>query len=112
MYYTGAGVNPARAFAPDVITHHFPGYHWIYWVGPFLGSFVSAGFFFILEVFDWQSANPGQDYDDLETQIVSPWKSTERPNIAHPNLYTPTMSLTSERGGQPSQNGHLPRTPL
>jgi len=83
IYYTGAGINPARAFGPDVVTHNFPGYHWIYWLGPCMGSLLSAGFFILLEAFDWKSANPGQDYDDLETQIICPSKTTARPNVAH-----------------------------
>ncbi|OAP55191.1 hypothetical protein AYL99_10891 [Fonsecaea erecta] len=86
IYYTGAGINPARAFGPDVITHSFPHYQWIYWIGPFLGSLLSAAFFFLLEVFDWKTANPGQDYDDLETQVITPTKTTSRPNVALPDL--------------------------
>ena len=30
VYYTGAGLNPARSLGPDVILGKFPGYHWIY----------------------------------------------------------------------------------
>ncbi|KAJ9642619.1 Aquaporin-1 [Knufia peltigerae] len=83
IYYTGAGINPARAFGPDVVTHSFPGYHWIYWVGPLLGSMVAAAFFYLLEAFDWTTANPGQDFDDLEVQMMTPAKRTSRPNVAH-----------------------------
>ncbi|KIX93958.1 uncharacterized protein Z520_10295 [Fonsecaea multimorphosa CBS 102226] len=86
IYYTGAGINPARALGPDVVTHSFPTYHWIYWIGPFLGSFVSAVFFFLLEVFNWKTANPGQDYDDLETQTITPYRTTPRANVALPGL--------------------------
>ncbi|KAI1629222.1 aquaporin rerated protein [Exophiala viscosa] len=81
VYYTGAGINPARAFGPDVVSHSFPGHHWIYWVGPVLGSLVAAAFFYLLEMFEWKTANPGQDYDDLETQVVTPGKKTVRPNV-------------------------------
>jgi len=86
IYYTGAGINPARAFGPDVVTHSFPGYHWIYWVGPLLGSLVASSFFYILEAFDWKSANPGQDWDDLEVQMVTPSKRTNRPVVTSQRL--------------------------
>lgn len=86
VYYSGAGVNPVRAFGPDVVDHSIPGYHWIYWIGPFLGSFLAAGFYYLLEAFDWKTANPGQDYDDLETQMITPSKKTDRPNVAHSGL--------------------------
>jgi aquaporin related protein len=39
--FTTAGINPARAFAPAVVTGSFPSYHWIYWIGPVLGAFLA-----------------------------------------------------------------------
>ncbi|KAH6715023.1 aquaporin-1 [Leptodontidium sp. MPI-SDFR-AT-0119] len=61
VYFTGAGVNPARAFGPDVINASFPSYHWIYWVGPFLGSLVTSIFYYIFKSLGYETANPGQD---------------------------------------------------
>ncbi|KAI1608837.1 aquaporin rerated protein [Exophiala viscosa] len=108
VYYSGAGINPARAFGPDVVNHSFPGYHWIYWVGPLLGSLLAAFFYYLLEAFDWRSANPGQDFDDLETQMITPEKKTDRPNVAHGALHgnLPGANAEKERGtGVPSLEG-------
>jgi aquaporin rerated protein, other eukaryote len=30
IHFTGASLNPARSFGPDLITMNFPSYHWIY----------------------------------------------------------------------------------
>lgn len=34
---SGACMNPARAFGPAVMAGHWD-YHWVYWLGPLLGS--------------------------------------------------------------------------
>ncbi|WVQ85388.1 hypothetical protein IAT38_007553 [Cryptococcus sp. DSM 104549] len=49
VIYTGGSLNPARSFGPAVVTHDFPGYHWIYWVGPCLGASLAAGFYKLLK---------------------------------------------------------------
>jgi len=63
VYYTGASMNPARSFGPSVVTHHFDNYHWIYWVGPFLGAILATGFYKLLKVLEYETANPDQDID-------------------------------------------------
>lgn len=63
VYYTGAGLNPARSFGPCVAARSFPVYHWIYWVGPFIGSLISFGIWKILHILEYQYVNPGQDAD-------------------------------------------------
>lgn len=66
VFLTGGSLNPARSFGPDVVTGDFPGYHWIYWVGPGLGALLAAGFFIILKKLRYRECNPGPDWEDME----------------------------------------------
>jgi len=61
--WTGCGMNPARSFGPSVVSASFPGYHWIYWVGPLIGALISVTLYTILKVFDYGSVVLGQDSD-------------------------------------------------
>ncbi|KAM0718935.1 hypothetical protein Q7P37_006007 [Cladosporium fusiforme] len=54
--FTGASLNPARSFGPAVAAHHFPGSHWIYWIGPMLGSVLAAGFYKLTRVLENETA--------------------------------------------------------
>jgi aquaporin Z len=44
---TGASMNPARSFAPDLVLGNFAHY-WVYVAGPFAGAAVAVGIAFIL----------------------------------------------------------------
>jgi aquaporin Z len=46
-HYTGASMNPARTFAPDLVGSNFHAL-WIYLVGPPLGALLAAGLFTLL----------------------------------------------------------------
>jgi len=46
-------LNPARSFGPAAVSGVFPHYHWIYWVGPFLGSLTTAGYFRFVKYFNY-----------------------------------------------------------
>ncbi|KAF2142129.1 uncharacterized protein K452DRAFT_227478, partial [Aplosporella prunicola CBS 121167] len=61
VYFTGGSLNPARSFGPAVINGSFDGYHWIYWLGPILGSIVAAGFYKFIKMLEYETANPDQD---------------------------------------------------
>jgi aquaporin related protein len=48
VFYTGGSLNPARSFGPCVVLGEFPGYHYIYWFGPLLGSGVASGAYWLI----------------------------------------------------------------
>jgi len=58
--YTGGSVNTARAFGPDCISG-FTNYHWIYWLGPTLGSLLATLFYMLLKLIKYREINPGQE---------------------------------------------------
>lgn len=61
MYFTGGSLNPTRSFGPCVVNRDFPHYHWIYWLGPFLGALLASGYYRFVKLWDYESANPNQD---------------------------------------------------
>lgn len=93
VYYTGGSLNPARSFGPCIIAHKFEDYHWIYWIGPFLGSLLASGFYKFIKTLEYETANPGQDFDENETQLFDPERDTNRPMV--------NFSAPSESGSQP-----------
>jgi len=80
IYFSGAGINPVRAFAPDVVNHSFPHYHWIYWLGPALAALLTASFYNLLEALGWRTANPGQDYNDIEAEAQELPEKAQQPS--------------------------------
>ena len=85
VYYTGASLNPARSFAPCVVSAQFQGYHWIYWIGPFLGALVSGGYFHFVKFFNYEDANPGQDSAGGQFEEVTLSRSRTDPSQIDPS---------------------------
>ncbi|CAI4827475.1 CFA_G0057010.mRNA.1.CDS.1 [Saccharomyces cerevisiae] len=51
--YTGTGVNPERSLGAAVAARYFPHYHWIYWIGPLLGSILAWSVWQLLQILDY-----------------------------------------------------------
>jgi aquaporin rerated protein, other eukaryote len=64
VFFTGGSLNPARSFGPDVVGASFPGYHYIYWIGPLLGALLAGGYYRFIKLFNYEEVNPGQDATD------------------------------------------------
>ena len=76
VWYTGGSLNPARSFGPCVALRSFEGYHWIYWVGPFLGSLLAVTFYKFVKALEYETANPGQDMNAAEAEAFT----TDKPS--------------------------------
>jgi aquaporin related protein len=100
VYFTGGSLNPARSFGPACITQ-FPRYHWIYWVGPGLGALLAYGFYELMKFGEFETVNPGQDFDDHEAQLFDPPKNpvrksdVQRPNVAAETAEEYVQAVTS-----------------
>lgn len=98
VYYTGGSLNPARSFGPCVVVRTFEDYHWIYWIGPLLGSLLASGFYKFIKMLEYETANPGQDFDENETQLFDPERDSNRPmvNFAAPSESS-SQAITKSR---------------
>ena len=116
VYYTGGSLNPARSFGPCVANANFPSEHWIYWLGPVLGALVAAGFYWFIKALEYEGANPGQDFDDLEASAFDPEQDLARPVIS-PNAVAPErpvsqdLTMSSSRDGRNNSQGFTSMSP-
>lgn len=72
VYYTGGSLNPARSLGPCIVTNLYDAEHWIYWVGPGLGSVFAICFYKFIKMLEYEMANPGQDGDDQNDPTKNP----------------------------------------
>ena len=67
----------------------------IYWIGPLLGSLLASGFYKLIKALEYETANPGQDFDENETKLFNPERDVDRPMV---NLVAPES--VSDNAGQ------------
>jgi len=102
VYYTGGSVNPARSFGPSVVSHKFHEYHWIYWVGPILGSLLASGFYLFIKMLEYETVNPNQDASNPEGDHFNPDQHTNNPLVS----FAPETYADEERmHGTPQEYG-------
>ncbi|KAF2674396.1 aquaporin-like protein [Microthyrium microscopicum] len=75
VYWTGGSLNPARSFGPEVAIGNFKSDHWVYWVGPMLGALIAVIFYRLIKILEYETANPGQDYDGRSTRTADAGQS-------------------------------------
>ncbi|CAE6421798.1 unnamed protein product [Rhizoctonia solani] len=71
VVFTGAAMNTARAFGPAVVSG-FDRDHWVYWVGPFVGSLMATLFYSFLKHIKYWRLNPDQDVADPKMSPPDP----------------------------------------
>jgi aquaporin Z len=68
---SGASMNPARTFGPDLIGGKFTDY-WVYTAGPLTGAAMAVGFAYVLRGSGGGQAGSGAAQGDLYTEVQRP----------------------------------------
>jgi len=68
---SGASMNPARTFGPDLVGGDFTAY-WVYVAGPLVGAAVAVGIAFILRGRGGGRSGSGAAQGDLNTEVAFP----------------------------------------
>src|SRR6266446_25401 len=71
---SGASMNPARTFGPDLASRTFTGY-WVYIAGPIAGAALAVGIAFVLRGRGGDKSALGAAQGDLFTESYEPGKS-------------------------------------
>lgn len=110
--FTGCGVNPARTFGPSVVTCMAGGdcsavagsWYWIYYVGPFLASYLVAELTLIMEMDVGDATDepteellesPKETYPETDAMKATQEATKEAP-IVEPAMAQSAMEEASE----------------
>ncbi|KAG5643280.1 hypothetical protein DXG03_001247 [Asterophora parasitica] len=64
-------MNTARSFGPAVLSRFSTPNHWVYWVGPLLGSLLGSAFYATIKHYHYWTLNPDQDAAAPPATLVS-----------------------------------------
>ncbi|CAE7149355.1 unnamed protein product [Rhizoctonia solani] len=102
VVFTGAAMNTARAFGPAVVSG-FDRDHWVYWVGPFVGSLLATLFYGFLKHIKYWKLNPDQDVPDPKLSppgplegVLSRSRTNDRTSDTHVGANGHTMNGNGE----------------
>ncbi len=71
---SGASMNPARTFGPDLIGRDFSDY-WVYVAGPLVGAAIAVGFAYVLRGPGGGKSGSGAAQGELFTEVKKPEKA-------------------------------------
>src|SRR5690348_8724299 len=71
---SGASMNPARTFGPDLVARDF-GSYWAYVAGPLLGAAIAVGFAYVLRGAGGGKAGSAAAQGELQTEVARPGQS-------------------------------------
>jgi aquaporin Z len=71
---SGASMNPARTFGPDLVGTDFTSY-WVYVAGPLVGATIAVAFAFVLRGRGGGASGSAAAQGDLFTEVREPGKA-------------------------------------
>jgi aquaporin Z len=71
---SGASMNPARTFGPDLVGRSFTEY-WVYVAGPLVGAAIAVGFAYVLRGAGGGKSGSAAAQGDLYTEVKAPGQS-------------------------------------
>src|SRR4029078_6029186 len=86
---SGASMNPARTFGPDLIAADFTSY-WVYVLGPLVGAVLAVGAAWVLRGAGGGRSGSAAAQGDLHTEV-------QRPDKAYPEAPAPVVDVSTPR---------------